>query len=132
MKHSALTGEIISAFYKVYNTLGFGFLEKVYESALLLELRKRGLRAENRQALIVFYEGTPVGKYYADIIVEDKVVIELKTAENIDEAHLAQLTNYLRATDCEVGLVLNFGPKPQHRRRIFDNPLKGRSPERSV
>lgn len=124
MKHSDLTGQIHNDFYKVYNALGYGFMEKVYENALLLELRRRGLKAENQQAITVYYEGTPVGNYYADIIVENKIVLELKSADGIHDNHLAQLVNYLRATDCEVGLLLNFGPEPQTKRRVLDNPLK--------
>ena len=133
MKYSALTGQIHNAFYKVYNALGYGFLESVYERALQLELRSRGLKAENQQPIVVYYEGAPVGKYYADLIVEDKIILELKSVEKIHDAHLSQLVNYLRATECEVGLVLNFGPEPETKRRILDNPLKpGNSARKSV
>ena len=132
MKHSALTGQIHNAFHKVYNALGYGFMEKVYENALLLELRSRGLKAENQQPITVYYEGIPVGNYFADIIVENKVVLELKSVEKIHDNHLAQLLNYLRATDCEVGHLLNFGPEPETKRRVLDNPLKPGSRPSSV
>ncbi len=117
--HQTLTREIINAFYKVYNALGQGFLEKVYENALALELRRRGLDVRQQQPLTVFYLGEPVGHYVADIIVEQRVILEIKAAETIIEAHEAQLLNYLRATEIEVGLILNFGPKPQVKRKIY-------------
>ncbi len=122
--HGELTDRIIKAFYKVYNTLGHGFLEKVYENSLALELRRLGLRVEQQQPIDVFYEGEMVGEYFADLIVEDIVILELKAAEAIHEAHEAQLVNYLRATEIEVGLLLNFGPKPQFKRKIFMNDNK--------
>ena len=132
MKHSDLTDRIIRAFYRVYNTLGYGFLESVYEAALALELHENGVRVERQKPIDVYYRGIPVGKYFADILVEDRIVLELKTCEGIHEAHLAQLTNYLRATGCEVGLLLNFGPKPQVKRRVFDAPVKTNSSGKSV
>ncbi len=124
MKHGELTDQIIRAFYQVYNTLGHGFLESVYEAALVIELEERGLHVERQKPLEVRYRGRPVGNYYADLVVEGQIVVELKACETIQAAHLAQLTNYLRATTCEVGLLLNFGPKPQVKRRIFDNSRK--------
>ena len=120
-QHSELTGEIIKAFYEVYNTLGFGFLEKVYERALLLELRDMGLKCVAQQKIDVHYKGENIGDYFADLIVEDVVIIELKAAEGLVEEHEAQLINYLKATDIEVGLLLNFGKKPQLRRKVFSN-----------
>ena len=119
-KHQDLTGEIINAFYKVYNTLGYGFLEKVYENALILELHKRGFKTSQQAPIILFYEGEPVGHYVADIIVNDLVILEIKSVETIVEAHEAQLLNYLRATGIEVGLVLNFGPKLQITRKVYE------------
>ena len=120
-KHSDLTEKIIKAFYKVYNTLGFGFLEKVYENAMFIELRNMGLFVEKQRRIKVFYEGNVVGDYCADLAVEDKVIVELKAAEALCEDHEFQLINYLKATEIEVGLLLNFGKKPEFRRKIFTN-----------
>jgi len=121
LKHGELTEQILGAFYKVYNRLGYGFLEKVYENALLSELRQQGLEAKQQAPIRVFYNDEVVGEYFADLIVEDKVIIELKAAAIIDKAHVAQPTNYLKATRHEVGLVLNFGPRPTFARRVFEN-----------
>jgi GxxExxY protein len=120
-KHSDLTEKIIKAFYKVYNTLGFGFLEKVYENAMFIELRNMGLFVEKQRRVKVFYEGNLVGDYCADLAVEEKVIVELKAAEALCEDHEFQLINYLKATEIEVGLLLNFGKKPEFRRKIFTN-----------
>ncbi len=120
-KHSDLTAIIIECFYKVYNTLGYGFLEKVYENALLIELRKIGLSCKSQEPIRVYYSKQQVGKYYADIVVENKVVVELKAVEYVIEAHEVQLINYLRATNIEIGLLLNFGKKPSIKRKIFSN-----------
>ncbi len=122
--HSDITSKILKAFYNVYNTLGFGFLEKVYEHAMMIELRKLGLHAEKQVPLTVYYESEKVGDYFADIIVENKVIIELKAAECLVPAHEAQLVNYLRATDMEVGLLLNFGKEPEQRRRVLTSKFK--------
>lgn len=122
--HEDLSNKIIKCFYNVYNTLGFGFLEKVYENAMLLELRNQGLKSEKQRPIKVFYEERLVGEYYADIIVEDLIILELKAAENIVEEHELQLINYLKATDIEIGLLLNFGKKPEFRRKIFTNDRK--------
>jgi GxxExxY protein len=124
LKHGELTDQIINAFYLVYNSLGYGFLEKVYRNALAFELRKRQLSVTTEEKIEVYYEGVIVGEYFADVVVERKVVLELKTAEAISEAHVAQLTNYLQATVYEVGLVLNFGPKPTFERRFYSNDSK--------
>lgn len=124
LKHENLTGQIIKAFYKVYNELGYGFLEKVYEKALALELESMGLRVGRQRPVKVYYLGRQVGDYYADLIVEGLVIIELKCADALCEAHEAQLLNYLKATDIEVGLLLNFGPKPAFRRKILTNDKK--------
>ena len=123
-KHSEITEQIIKAFYTVYNTLGYGFLEKVYENALLIELRKMQLNAIAQKPVKVYYEGVEVGVYFADILVENKVMLELKTAEGIVSENEAQLINYLRATDIEVGLVLNFGKKAQFKKKAFSNDFK--------
>lgn len=125
-KHSEVTSIIIKSFYKVYNTLGYGFLEKVYENAMLLEMRKLGLICSGQIPIDVFYEGERVGNYYADIIVENCVILELKAAEMLMPEHEAQLTNYLKATNIEVGLLLNFGKEAQSKRKIFSNEYKQR------
>lgn len=123
--HEEITNLIIKCFYKVYNELGFGFLEKVYENALLIELREQGLKAFKQLPIDVFYKGNNVGNYFADIIVDDKVIIEIKAGENgLIEEHELQLINYLKATDKEVGLLLSFGKKPEFRRKIFTNDNK--------
>jgi GxxExxY protein len=105
----------------VYNTLGYGFLEKVYENALLIELQSMGLKAQRQVPIKVFYQEQQVGDYYADIIVEDQIIIELKAAEALCEEHEFQLINYLKATQIEVGLLLNFRKKPQFSRKVFTN-----------
>lgn len=124
MKHEELTNLVIKAFYKVYNTLGYGFLEKVYLNALYYELLKLGLKVEKEKRVLVYYEGEVVGDYYADLTVEGIVICELKTAEQLIESHENQLINYLKATDIEVGLLLNFGKKPEIRRKVYDNSRK--------
>jgi len=121
LKHSETTGAILKAFYTVYNTLGYGFLEKVYENALVVELKSAGLLVEQQRGITVHYRNTPVGEYFADLIVNDVVIVELKSAEAIASAHEAQLTNYLKATNYEVGLLLNFGKTAEYKRKIFDN-----------
>lgn len=120
-KHTDQTEKIIKAFYKVYNTLGFGFLEKVYENALFIELRSMGLFVEKQRRIKVFYESQEVGDYFADLIVDEKVIVELKASEALCEEHEFQLINYLKATEIEVGLLLNFGKKPEFKRKIFSN-----------
>jgi GxxExxY protein len=124
MLHEEVTSKIIGSFFTVYNTLGHGFLEKVYENALVLELRRAGLFAEQQKKIEVFYGEERVGEYYADIVVEGDVILELKAAECLAPEHEAQLINYLKGTNIEVGLLLNFGPKPQFMRRIFTNDKK--------
>jgi GxxExxY protein len=124
MIHEELTSKIIGAFYVVYNTLGYGFLEKVYENALVIELRKLGMLVEQQKKIDVFYDGQRVGEYYADILVDEYVVLELKAADALAPEHEAQLINYLKATDLEVGLLFNFGSKPQFARRILTNDRK--------
>jgi len=120
-KHSEITEKIIKAFYKVYNTLGHGFLEKVYENAMFVELTAMGLFIEKQKQIKVYYESKQVGEYYADLTVERFVIVELKAAEGLCEEHEFQLINYLKATEIEVGLLLNFGKKPEFRRKVFSN-----------
>ncbi|GAB4457563.1 MAG: GxxExxY protein [Anaerolineae bacterium] len=123
-KHTDLTKAIIGAFYDVYNALGYGFLEKVYENALVYELRKRGFEVRQQQPIKVIYDGVEVGEYFADLLVNQQVIVELKATKSISPEHEAQLVNYLKATNIDVGLVLNFGPKPQVRRKIFEASRK--------
>jgi GxxExxY protein len=122
--HSDLTGSILEAYYKVYNTLGYGFLEKVYENAMRVELKKRGFTVQQQLPITVHYEDEDVGEYFADLVVNNTIIIELKATAQICHEHEAQLLNYLKATDMEVGLLLNFGTKPQHKRKVFTNDKK--------
>ena len=122
--HKEITSAIISAFYTVYNTLGYGFLEKVYENALMFELEKRGLKVQKQFPIEVYYEGKIVGKYFADLLVADTVIVELKAAEQLIAAHETQLINYLKATEIEVGLLLNFGKEAKYKRRVFTQRKK--------
>ena len=123
-KYKELTEKIIKIFYKIYNTLGYGFLEKVYENAMMLDFKKENIPADSQYAIKVFYEDEIVGEYFADILVDDKVIVEIKSARNLALENEAQLLNYLKATDKEVGLLLNFGPKPEIKRKVFDNLKK--------
>lgn len=122
--HKEITEQILKAYYKVYNTLGFGFLEKVYENALMEELTKMGLEIRQQCPIKVYYDKKIVGDYYADIIVEGKVILELKAAAELKHEHDIQLRNYLKATAIEVGLLLNFGLTPKFKRRVFLNENK--------
>jgi GxxExxY protein len=122
--HKEITDKIIKAFYTVYNKLGYGFLEKVYVNAMIIELGKMGFHCIKQQAIRVFYDSTVVGDYFVDIVVDNLIILELKAAEVLAEEHEFQLLNYLKATDKEVGLLLNFGKKPQFKRKIFTNDKK--------
>lgn len=122
-KHSSLTNDIIQAFYRVYNALGYGFLEKVYQNALFIELKNSGLFVEKQKKIEVYYGLHLVGEYYADLLVNELVIIELKAAESLCEEHECQLVNYLKATNIEVGLLMNFGKKPEFKRKVFSNDL---------
>jgi GxxExxY protein len=124
MKHEQLTGKIIEVFYEVYNELGHGFLESVYENARRLALTEAGLFVPPKQPLQVWFRAVVVGVFEPDITVDSSIILEIKAARAIDSAHEAQLLNYLRATDVEVGLLLNFGPKPEFKRMVFDNERK--------
>ena len=123
-KHKTLTAAIISIFYKVYNALGYGFLEKVYENAMMFEFSKADIPAIYQSPIKVKYENEVIGEYFADILVDEKVIVEIKAVKQIAPEHKAQLLNYLKATDKEVGLLLNFGPKPEISRKVFDNIRK--------
>jgi GxxExxY protein len=119
MLHEATTGKILGCFYKVYNTLGFGFLENVYEKSLCIELQNRGMTYKRQCPIDVYYDSTKVGNYYADIIVDDTIILELKASKKLLQAHEYQLINYLKATDINVGLLLNFGKEPTFKRKIY-------------
>ena len=123
-KYKELTEKIIGIFYKVYNNFGYGFLENVYEYAMMIDFKKENIPAVSQYAIKVFYEDEIVGEYFADILVDDKVIVEIKAVKNLAIEHEAQLLNYLKATDKEVGLLLNFGPKPKIKRKVFDNNRK--------
>jgi GxxExxY protein len=123
-KHKELTEKIIEVFYRVYNTLGYGFLEKVYENAMMIRFRKDGIPAVAQAPIRVFYEGECAGEYYADIWVDNKVIVEIKATKHLAKENEAQLLNYLKATQIEVGLLLNFGPEPAIKRKAFDNVRK--------
>lgn len=125
LKHSEITGNVIKAFYSVYNDLGYGFLEKVYENSLCVELRSLGLSVEQQKPISVYYKGSMVGEYFADLVVNDLLIVELKSVEALAHAHEAQLINYLKAPRYEVGLLLNFGKRAEYKRKIFDNEKTG-------
>jgi len=123
-KHQELTELIIGVFFEVYNELGFGFLEKIYEEAMARVLKSKGLKVQQQAPVPVWFRGAQIGFYEADLVVEGVVVIELKACKALDSSHEAQLLHYLRSTEIEVGLLLNFGPRPQVRRLAFDNERK--------
>ena len=124
LKNQDLTETIIKVFYEVYGKLGYGFLEKVYEKAMMIEFEKAGIQAVSQSPIKVLYYGKTVGDYFADILVGNKVIVEIKATRSLSSEHEAQLLNYLKATDIEVGLLLNFGPKPEIKRKVFDNASK--------
>lgn len=119
--HKDLTERIIKVYYNVYNTLGHGFLEKVYHNALIIALTKEGFNCQSKVKIDVYFDGHVVGEYSADLVINDLIILELKAAECLMPEHEAQLINYLRATNKEVGLLLNFGKKPQFKRKAFSN-----------
>ena len=124
-KHSELTGKILGGFFQVHKELGFGFSEKVYESALEVLLNEIGMVVDRQKDIFVYYHGKPIGEYKAYLIVNGVVLLEIKSVEKIIDAHDAQLLNYLKATQIEVGLLLNFGRQAEFRRKIYDNTRKG-------
>lgn len=125
LKHRVLTQKIIGVFYEVYNELGYGFLESVYQKSLALALESAGLNTCSRIDIPVWFRGHQVGQFEADMLVEKSVLLELKATRALDSSHRAQLLNYLKATDIEVGLLLNFGPRPEFKRLAYDNLRKG-------
>jgi len=121
LKHTELTEQIIGAAYRAHNVLGYGFMEKVYENALVIELRKLGVDVSQQWPVTVLYDGQVVGDYMADVLVDGKVVVEVKAASGLEPAHEVQLVNYLKATGIEVGLLINFGRKVEVKRRVFEH-----------
>jgi len=125
LKHKDITDKVLHAFYKiVYPQLGYGFLEKVYENAMAIALASLGLKVQQQAKIFVYFQKQIIGEYYADLLVEDVVIVELKAVSRLLSEHEAQLLNYLRATPYEVGLLLNFGPKPDFCRKVYDNSRK--------
>lgn len=127
--HSGLTDQILHCFYGVFNELGFGFLESVYHEAMVIALKEAGLSVDSRVRIPVSFRGRQIGQFEADLLVEQRVILELKTTQSIAASHEAQLLNYLKATDIEVGFVLNFGSSPSFKRLYFDNSRKRLRPQ---
>lgn len=128
LKHADLTERILKIFFAVYNELGFGFLESVYENALVIALREAGLDVVQQAAIPVYFRHRVVGDFRCDLIVNGVVILELKAVKSITTEHVAQTLNYLRATDVEVALILNFGEKPEFKRLVFENSRKQARP----
>lgn len=122
--HKPITDAILKVYYEVYNQLGYGFLEKVYQNAMYFELKSLGYKVEAQKQINVYFKKQLVGEYYSDLLVEDKVIVELKACELIMNVHVAQIMNYLKATPIEVGLLLNFGDEPEFKRIIYTNNRK--------
>ena len=123
MKYKELTAKIIECAFRVHRKLGFGFLEAVYQNALMVELEKAGLEAVKQKSIQIHYDREIIGDYTADIVVEDKIILELKAVKEIHPVHEAQLVNYLKATGMEVGLLINFGDRVEIKRKVLDRPL---------
>jgi GxxExxY protein len=132
LKCAELTNRIIGVFYDVYNELGSGFLESVYEEAMFLALNEAGLKTERQVLLRVWFRGRPIKEFKADLVVEGQVILELKAAREFSPNDEPQLLNALRATEIEVGLLLNFGPKPEFKRAVFDNSRKKGLPKENT
>ena len=124
MLYKEKTDLIINAFYKVYNRLGYGFLERVYHNSFIVELQRNGFDIKSEYPIKVTYDGVEVGDYFADIIVDNCIIIEVKATEQLREEHECQLINYLKATEMEVGLLFNFGRMPSFKRKLFTNDRK--------
>ena len=118
-KYEEITGQIINAAHTVHNTLGYGFLEKVYHNALAIELRKRDFFVEAEKAIVVKYEQQIIGEYFADIVVNGKIIVEVKATDKYNPVFEAQLLNYLKAVGLNVGLIINFGPSVQVKRMVL-------------
>ena len=124
LKHKETTDVILKTFYAVYNELGYGFLERVYQNAMFFALQEAGLTVEAQRRIDVYFRGKLVGEYFADLFVNDFVILELKSVAKLSEEHELQLMNYLKATQMDVGLLLNFGKEPEFKRRIWDLDVK--------
>ncbi|MFZ4679503.1 MAG: GxxExxY protein [Flavobacterium sp.] len=122
--HKSITDIILKVYYEVYNELGYGFLEKVYQNAMYFELKSLGYKVEAQKQIKVYFKQQLVGEYYSDLLVEDKVIVELKACDLLMNIHVAQIMNYLKATQIEVGLLLNFGEEPEFKRLIYTNDRK--------
>ncbi len=122
--HKELSDQILNAFYEVYNQLGYGFLEKVYQNALFIELKERGLNVAPQRRCVVYYKNREVGEYFSDITVNEVIILELKACNAIVKEHVSQLQNYLKSSNVELGFVLNFGPKPEFFRVVYSNNPK--------
>lgn len=122
--HQKITDSVLKVYYDVYNSLGYGFLEKVYQNAMYFELKNAGYKVEAQKPIKVYLRNQLIGEYYADLLIEDKVIIELKACEVLMNVHIAQLMNYLKATEVEVGLLLNFGEEAEFKRIIYTNDRK--------
>lgn len=122
--HKQITDDILKVFYDIYNELGYGFLEKVYQNAMYFELKNKGYKVEAQTPIKVYFKGQLIGEYYSDLLIENKVIIELKACDLLMNVHVAQLMNYLKATKIELGLLLNFGEEPEFKRIIYTNDRK--------
>jgi GxxExxY protein len=122
--HKELSEPILKVFYDVYNELGYGFLEKVYQNAMYLELKSQGFKVEPQRQIKVYYKNELVGNFFADLLINDVIILELKACDSLVKAHYVQTLNYLKATNIEIGLLLNFGEKPEIKRLIFTNNRK--------
>ena len=122
--HKELSESILKVFYDVYNELGYGFLEKVYQNAMYLELKSQGFKVEPQKQIKVYYKNELVGVFFADLLINDLIILELKACDSLVKAHYVQTLNYLKATNIEIGLLLNFGERPEIKRLIFTNNRK--------
>ncbi|MDD2822312.1 MAG: GxxExxY protein [Flavobacterium sp.] len=122
--HKELSESILKVFYDVYNELGYGFLEKVYQNAMYLELKSLGFKVEPQRQIKVYYKNEVVGDFFADLLINDVIILELKACDSLVKSHYVQTLNYLKATNIEIGLLLNFGEKPEIKRLIFTNNRK--------
>ena len=122
--HKQITDDILKVFYDIYNELGYGFLEKVYQNAMYFELKNKGYKVEAQTPIKVYFKGQLIGEYYSDLLIENKVIIELKACDLLMNVHVAQLMNYLKATKIKLGLLLNFGEEPEFKRIIYTNDRK--------
>ena len=124
MKNEDITHKIIGCAYQVFNQLGFGFLESVYKKAMIIELAKSKLKAEEEKSLKVYYDSQVVGEFYVDLFVEDEIIVELKSVQNLAKEHEVQLVNYLNGLKKEIGLLINYGPKGVEIKRKYRKPVQ--------